>query len=152
MEQRLLSEDEVHQARALTNWTFWLGPAFGTAVYAVIAWYFRTEEPLFQITMAVLLGGNAVVFWLIRIRQHANLTQDLNSGLVHVLDGAPEKARVSRGGFCYVWLQGLRIRVPNDEYQGIRDANLVRIAFLPKSRLAVRVDVMPGVGLTGSNT
>jgi hypothetical protein len=147
-----MSEEEAQQARALTNWTFWFAPVFGTALYAVTASYVRTEDPVLQIILAVLLGGNAVVFWFIRIRQLANLTQDLTGGMVHIVDGAPERATVSRGGFCYVWLQGLRIRVPNDEYHGIRDANMVRIAFLPKSHLAVRVDVMLGIGLTGTNT
>lgn len=152
MEQRPLSEDEVLDARVLTNWTFWFAPVFGTVLYAAVAWYLRTEETLLQIFLALFLGGSAATFWFIRIRQHSHLTQDLNGGVVHVLDGAPERAKISRGGFCYVWLHGMRIRVPNDEYQGIRDANLVRIAFLPKSRVAVHVEVMPGLGLTNTHT
>jgi hypothetical protein len=147
MQQRLLSEDEALQVRTLANW---FAPVFATLLYAALAWYARAEDALMQIIFAVLLGGNAAVFWFIRIRQHTRLKQDLDGGVVQILEGAPERAQVSRGGFCYVWLQGLRIRVPNDEYHGIRDANLIRVAFLPKSRLAVRVEVMSGLGLTNT--
>ena len=77
------------------------------------------------------------------------MTSDIEKGEVEVIEGGPDKVRMGRRtGLCYLTMQGKTIRVPNDRYGELKDANWVRVAILPTSLVAVRVDASRGVGLT----
>lgn len=147
MQQRLLSEEETTQAQEMIGWTFWFGPITQTVIFLVITWIVRGEALVPKLAIGGLLGGSALIFWILRFRAYATIQEDLGTGMARVMEGAPERAWISRGGLCYIRMQGIPIRVPNDEYKQIREANLVRVAYLPKSRIAVHVEVASGIGL-----
>lgn len=147
MPQRTASEEEVRSAQAMTNWAYWFAPEAATAVFLATAWNLRNEDMTLQVILAVFLGLPALLFWFFRIRQFLALRQDLDGGTVTVVDGAPERTWMSRTGLCFVQLQGIRIRIPNNQYPEVRDATTVSVAFLPKSHIAVRVEATHGIGI-----
>lgn len=51
-------------------------------------------------------------------------------------------------GDCYLQLSGHKIRVPTDCYGALKDATIVRVAFLPRSHVAIRVEIGRGIGLS----
>ena len=57
-------------------------------------------------------------------------------------------SRMGRSGFCFLRLHGKKIRVPNDRYSELKEATMARVAVLPNSLIAVRVDLSRGIGLS----
>jgi len=51
-------------------------------------------------------------------------------------------------GFCYLSLADRTIRVPNDAYGELREANIVKVAFLSTALVAVKVETVRGIGWT----
>ena len=64
-----------------------------------------------------------------------------------VVVAAPQRVWRPKKLFCYVRINGCKIRVPWERYHELTDANMVKIIFLPASRVAVRVEVAHGIGL-----
>ena len=78
-----------------------------------------------------------------------SVVHDIERRVVEVIEGAPEHVWASRG-FCYLVIAGRTIRVPNDVYGELRESNLVKVAFLPTSLVAVQVEAVRGMGLSRS--
>jgi hypothetical protein len=90
----------------------------------------------------------AVVLWPLAIRKNRQLTADIEERAVEVLEGAPERVwMTSRNGPCYLWLSGQKIRIPIDDYESVKGAYIVKVAFLPRSRIAVRAEAGRGITL-----
>jgi hypothetical protein len=95
-------------------------------------------DPLIAFLFLLFLTP-ALVLWIVRLRDYKKVVHDIEMRIVEVIEGAPEKVWAPRGminitkmGFCYLRLAGRTIRVPNDSYGELRDANMVRVAFLPR--------------------
>jgi len=94
-----------------------------------------------------MLGGLAIYAWVRSLGSYRKFVSDKNTRLVNIVEGAPERVFMTRFGQCYVRMSGRKIRVGNDYFSELRDANNVRIEFLPESLLAVRVQVVRGIGV-----
>ena len=146
--RRPLTEDEAIEARGMIGWTFWAGPVIFAIGCLVAGWLLIGADATALGLLAVLVVIT-IIFWLVRLRAYSKVRNDIDSGQVEVLEGAPDKISMDRRtGLCYLTMQGKKIRVPNDRYRELQDANSVRVAVLPNSLVAVRVDVSRGVGLT----
>jgi len=146
--RRPLTEDEAIDARGMIGWTFWAGPVIFAVGCFIAAWFLIGTDATALSILAVFVVIT-VVFWLQRLRAYNNVRSDIENGQVEVLEGAPDKITIDRrAGFCYLSIQGKKIRVPNDRYGELKDANWVRVAVLPTSLVAVHVDASRGVGLT----
>jgi len=51
-------------------------------------------------------------------------------------------------GQSSIQLSGHTIKVPHDCYGALQDATVAKVAFLPTSKIAVRVDTGRGIGLS----
>ena len=129
---------------------FWAGPImFGVAsiVFGIVA---LGRDPV-AISLFLSFGSVSVGLWVLRVRDYNKVTQDIDKRIVEVIEGAPEKVWVPRYmieqmGFCYIRLGGHTIRVPNELYGELREANMVKVAFLPTALVAVRVEPERGIG------
>ncbi len=76
------------------------------------------------------------------------VSHDIEMRVAEVIEGASEKVWGQRDGFCYLLLAGRTIRVPPDAhvYGNLREANIVRVAFLPTAVVAVHVESDRGLG------
>jgi hypothetical protein len=96
-----------------------------------------------------LFSTITIVLWTLRLRQYRKFSADIDHRTVEVLEGAPQKIWVvGKTGDCFLQLSGHKIKVPNDCYGQLKDATVVRVAFLPTSKIAVRVDAGRGIGLS----
>ena len=145
---RLLTDDEVRDARAMIGWQFWFAPILFSLVCAGTGWVAATGDPM----GFWLLGIFSIVtlpLWVVRLRQYGRFKADIDHRTVEELEGARQKTWVAgRTGNCYLQLSGHTIKVPNDCYGALQDATVVKVAFLPKSKIAVRVDIGRGIGLS----
>jgi hypothetical protein len=97
----------------------------------------------------LLVFSAAVILCLARIRDFKKVSHDIEMRVAEVVEGAPEKVWTQRDGYCYIRLSGRTIRVPPDAhvYGSLREANVVKIAFLPTARVAVHVESDRGLGI-----
>jgi hypothetical protein len=147
MQQRFLTDDEVRDAKAMIGWQFWLGPIVFSLGCVGTAWVAATGEPV-GIWLFVLFSIVAIVDWTLRLRQYKKFTSDLEHRTVEVVEDAPQRVWVAgRTGDCYLQISGHTIKVPNDSYGALEDATIVKVAFLPTSKIAVLVDTGRGIGL-----
>lgn len=138
MQQRFLTDDEINDARAMVGWQFWAAPiTFGVASLGFGIGSIGGDPMV--IFLFLLLGSLAVILWITRLRDYNKVTQDIEMRIVEVIEEAPEKVWVPRRtiqltkmGFCYLRLAGRTIRVPNDSYGELREANMVKVAFCPR--------------------
>src|SRR5689334_6220485 len=145
---RALTQDEAIEARKTIGWTFWAGPLIFAIACLIAGWFLigADSTALAIFTPFVVI---TVVFWLVRLRTYNKIKSEIDNGVAEVIEGAPDKVDTDRRtGMSYLTMRGKKIRVPNDRYGELQDANWVRIAILPRSLVAVRVDVSRGVGLT----
>ncbi len=147
---RSLTEDDLLDVKALIGWQFWIAPIIFTVSYLVaapIAWFMTDHDPAAEVICLVMFGGPAAWAWFSRMKQHRKFARDKSAGRVHILEGAPERVKLAKNGRCYVSIAGKRVRVAPEYYNELRDANNVKIDFLPESRVAVRVNIVRGLGI-----
>jgi len=149
MPQRFLTDDELHDARALIGWLFWAPPIIFTISYFVAAWFALSLGVLAEVVCFVLFGGLATWSCLSRLREYKKFGRDIDARIVEVAEGAPERVWMTRDGRCYVRIAGRKIPVPNDYFKELRDANSIKIEYLPESCFATRVKIVHGVGIAG---
>jgi hypothetical protein len=143
---RALTDDDLHDAQSMMGWKLWFGPILFTIGYPVAAWFFLPLGWEGEIACFLTLGGLAIYAWVRSLGSFRKFASDKNTRLVNILEGAPDRVYMTGLGGCYVCMSGLKIRVGNDYFSELRDANNVRIEFLPTSLLAVRVQVVRGIG------
>jgi hypothetical protein len=143
--QRLLTDEEAANARAMINWTFWSPPTIVTAGCIVAIFFLWGADAVAWGIFAPLVMVTGA-FWFSRARRYRRITEEIERRIVEVLEGAPEKAWLTRSA-AYVRLSGINIQVPHDRYAELRDANSVKVALLPVTRIAVRIDIARGIGL-----
>jgi len=148
VEQRFLKDDELSDARTLIGWQFWAGPISSSVFLLAFALYAAHEGDAVGILLLLgILGILPVAFWLIRVRQYKRFTADIEARIVNIVQGVPEHVRLTRGGRCYLSVEGRDICVPNEYYKKLQEANAAKIEFLPMSRLATKVTVIRGIGI-----
>lgn len=132
----------------MVGWQFWAAPGMFVAVSVGFGFGALGGNPAI-IFVFLLFGGVSVVLCLSAVRQYNKMAHDIERRVVEVIEGAPEHVWASRG-FCYLAIAGRTIRVPNDVYGELRESNMVKIAFLPTSLVAVQVEAVRGMGLSQS--
>ena len=148
MQQRFLTDDEIHEARAMIGWQFWFAPVIFSLGCLGTGSVAATGEPIGP-WLFIPFCTIAILLWILRLRQYKKFTADIEHRIVEVLEGAPEKTWVrQKTGDCYIQLSGHKIKVPNDCYGALKDATIVKVAFLPRSHFAVRVDIGRGIGFS----
>lgn len=148
MEQRFLKDDELGDARSLIGWQFWAGPISSSVFVLAFAWYAVHERDAAATLLFLgILGIFPAVLWLIRVRQYKRFSADMEARIVDIVRGVPEHVRLTRGGRCYLSVEGRDICVPNEYYKELKEANGAKIEFLPTSRLATKVTVIRGIGI-----
>jgi hypothetical protein len=148
MPQRFLTDDEIHDARAMMGWQFWFAPVIFSVGCVGTGWVAAIGESV-GLWLFVLFATFTIILWTLRLRQYKKFTADIENRTVEVLEGAPQKTWVAgKTGDCYLELSGHKIKVPNDCYGALKDATIVKVAFLPRSHVAVRVDIGRGIGFS----
>lgn len=147
MQQRFLTDDELHDARALLGWQFWFAPILFSLGCAGTGWVAATGDAM-GLWLFVLFCTVSVFLWVWRLRQFKRFQADLEHRIVELLEGAPQKSWVARNGDCYLKISGITIKVPNDCQGPLQDATIVKVAFLPTSRIAVSIETGRGIGLS----
>jgi MFS family permease len=143
---RTLTEDDANDARAMFGWQFWAPPVIFTIGYFIAAWFALELGWAGEVICFLLLGGLAIYAWINSVSKHRKLSADLGKRLVNIVEGAPERVFMTRFGRCYVRMSGQKIRIGNEYFSELRDANRVHIEFLPESLVAVRVEIARGIG------
>jgi hypothetical protein len=102
----------------------------------------------------LLVSSLAVILCFFRFRDFKKVSHDIEMRVVEIIEDAPQRVWIPRNameltkvGFCYLLLAGRTIRVPNDAYGELREANIVKVAFLPTALVAVHVESVRGLGL-----
>ena len=150
MQQRFLTEDEISEARAMIGSWFWATPAiFGLASLGLGIGAIGGNPAI--IFIFVLVFSAAVLVFFSRLRDFKKMSHDIEMRVVEVIEGAPEKVWTQRDGFCYLVLAGRTIRVPPDVkvYDSLREANIVKVAFLPTALVAVHLESDRGLKTPG---
>ena len=148
--QLLLTEDDIAEARRMFGWRFWYDAAFWSAltlglfVACIVA---GDGNRIVFLLLLILFGTLASVNVIPRVREYHRFRQDMVTNLAEVILAAPNRVRRPNNFFCYMQINGRRVRVPWDRYFELRDANLVKIVLLPTCRVAVRVEVAQGLGI-----
>src|SRR5215475_4422253 len=151
VQQRFLTADEIEDARAMVGCQFWAAPImFGVVSLGSGIGALGGDSLVVFLFLLFLIP--ALVLWIVRLHDYRKVVHDIEMRIVEVIEGAPEKVWAPRGminitrvGFCYPRLAGRTIRVPNDSYGELRDANMVSVAFLPIALAAVRVEPFRGI-------
>jgi hypothetical protein len=81
------------------------------------------------------------------MREYRAFQRDVEMRLTESVTAAPQKVWRPKKFSCYVRINGNKIRVPWERYYELREANLVRIAYLPESRVAVQIEVAHWLGI-----
>lgn len=153
LRNRSITEDEANDVRPMFGYYLWAAPISLTVclfLVAISSLYIddNRNDRLFleclSLGMACLL---VLPVWYFAVRRYAQIKQDLAGGVVAEVEGAPEKTYMKRTGSCRVRIQGFDLTIPNDRFNELKDANFVRIAFLPLSQVAVRVEIVYGLGV-----
>ena len=150
MHQRFLTDDEIHSASAMMGRQFWFGPVVFSLGCLGTGWVAaRYHGDPIGMWLFILFSTITTILWTLRLRQYKKFTADLEHRTAEMLEGAPQKVWVQRNtGDCYLQLSGHKIRVPNDCYGALKDATIVKVAFLPRSHFAVHVEIGRGIGLS----
>jgi hypothetical protein len=136
--QRLITHEELQFAKQMES-AVWAAPIV-TTVACVGAGYGSLSGNAFVTPIFVVFALAAVTLWALAIRKNREFAADIEARTVEVLEGAPERVWMAgRSGPSYLRLSGQTIRIPTDEYQSVKEAYMVKVTFLPKSRIAVRV-------------
>jgi hypothetical protein len=149
-QSRRLTADDLLDVQPMFGWQFWIAPIIFTVGYLVaapVAWFVMDRDLIAQGICLVVFGGLAGWAWSNRLREHRKFAQDKSVGLVQTIEGAPERVDRVKDGRCYVSIAGRKVRVAPEYYNELRDANNVKIEFLPESSVAVRVNVIRGLGI-----
>jgi hypothetical protein len=150
--ERVLTDGDVREARAMTGFAFWAGPiAIAVVIITLVLLSMGTIDKLLSLLFLALLGLYTGFMIVPRLPEYGRIRNDLAAGIVKMLEAAPEKVRMGRTGFCYASFGGSVIRVSNNRYKELRDSNLVKIAFLPTSLVAVGVEIERGIGRAAPN-
>lgn len=148
--KRLLRDEEIEQANAFTGWTFWFPPILFSFGALFAAWLDLRRDPTAHILL-IIFSAFALFLWPLRIHDYRQIKRDIDTRLVDDVEIAPERVwsgkSLWRLGFHYMQIDGKTIRIPSSRFTELQDANFVRVAFLPRSRLAVAVEVIAGIGL-----
>jgi len=147
-----ITVDDIAEAKRMFGFQFWFAPVLFSATACGLGTgfvVFREPVLLFLFLLFVIF---ALLNVLLRAREYTAFRSDLELGRVEAIEAAPEKVWINRrgvtaNGFCYVRIKRLRIRVPSQLYGDLREANLVKIVFLPTCRVAVRVEIAHGLGI-----
>ena len=147
MAQRLLTADEMSDARAMVGWQFWAAPAiFGLASLGLGIGAIGGNPVI--IFVFFLVFSAAVIVCLNRVDQFKKVNHDIEMRVAQVIEGAPEKVWPQKGVGWALSYSGRDIQVPYDVYDGnLREVNIVRVAFLPTALVAVNVEVTRGLGI-----
>jgi hypothetical protein len=152
VQRRILSDDEINEARAMVGWQFWAGPIIFVVASVVSGSAALARDPV-AISLFLLFASLDVILWIVRIRDYRKITHDIEMRVAEVIAGAPERVWMQRNtihlsklGFCYLQIAGRTIRVPTSLYGELREANIVKIAFLPRALVATRVESERGLG------
>src|SRR5437764_3316167 len=139
VQQPPITDEEISEAKSMFGFAFW-APLIVTVLFLLVV---GIVIGLNAIGMAIIgcLVVPEVVFLILRWREYQSLQSDLQVGMLQVIEGAPEKVWMGRSGFCFLRLHGKKIRVPNDRYSELKEATMARVAVLPNSLIAVRVDL-----------
>lgn len=138
----------MRDARAMVGWRFWVPPViFGCASLSLGLGAIGGNPVI--IFVFLLVFSAEVILFLSRVRDFKKVSHDIEMRVVEVIEGAPEKVWVQRDGSCYLSLAGRTIRVPPDAhvYGSLREANIVKVAFLPTALVAVDVESDRGLGI-----
>jgi len=139
--QRLITADELRDARGMIGWRSWAPPIIFSLMCVAAVWF--GVRGLFAVALILFAAWG----WIMQLRAYSRITTDIEGQMVEVLEGGPDSVWKSRYGICYMTIAGHRLQIPVDCYGELREANFVKVAFLPESRIAVRVDMSRGVGL-----
>ena len=148
--QRFLTVEDRLRARATMGWRAWVG-AFGLAAVGVIVlagvWLRRVQMSTESIIwlLSVALPASIASIKLVRDRQ--KYTQDLEMGMANIVEGAPVRVWRTKYGSCFLKIDGTTLRVPGDSFSSLVEANIVKVAYLPESRIAVEVQASRGIGV-----
>jgi len=153
-QQRPITPDEVNDVRPMFGFYLWAAPISLTVtclLLAILSLYIddSRSDRLFMESLSMGLGClTALPAWYFSIRRYEQIKQDLAGGILFEVEGAPEKTYMRPiTGACYVRIQGIDLKVPHDRFNELKDANLVRIAFLPRSQVAVCLEIVYGLGV-----
>ncbi len=148
--KRLLKDEEIQQANNFIGWMFWFPPILFSLGALLAAWLDLSLDPTAHMLL-IILSAFALLLWLLRIRDYGRVKRDLKTQLVVDVEIALERVWAGKSlfqlGFYYMRVGGQNVRIPSARFKEVRDANLVRVAFLPRSRLAVALQVIDGLGL-----
>lgn len=152
MQQRFLTDDEISDARAMVEGQFWTAPIiFGFATLALGIGALGGNPAI--ILVFLLVFSLTALLCLFRFLEYKKVSHDIEMRVVELMEGAPERVwipesaiELTKTGFCYLRLAGRTIRVPNDLHGELREANMVKVAFLPTAMVAVRVEPVRGIG------
>jgi hypothetical protein len=148
MPQRFSTDDEVRDAKAAIGWRFWANPIL-SSLACLGAGLFAFSGDQLGIWLLMFFGAVAIVLWTGRLRQYEKFTADIESRTLEVLEGAPQRVWLTgRGADCYLQMAGHTIKVPSECYGDLKEANIVRVAFLPTSHIAVSVEAGRGIRLS----
>ena len=145
--QLFLTEDDIAEAKRMFGWRFWYdGVLCSAATMGCAIALVMTRHPA-TLFLLVIFGVLALLNIVPRMREHKAFKDDLEMRLASVLLAAPQRVWRPENFFCYLRINGVRIRIPWERYYELREANLIRVIFLPTSRVAVRIEVAPGLGI-----
>jgi hypothetical protein len=153
VQQRFLTDNEITDAKAMVGWQFWAAPMmFGVTVFGLGIAALGGNSAI--ILLSLLISCLTVILVVSRLRDYNKVSHDIEMRVVELVEGAPERVwiprsaiELTRAGFCYLRLAGRTIRVSNDLYGELREANMVKVAFLPTALVAVQVEPVRGIGL-----
>ena len=134
-----MNEFELADAKRVLDWQYWAPPVALTLLYLAFLAAFWTEELSAKLLLTVMLGGPALVFWLLLLRYKQRVRHDVAGRIIEILDGSPERVLKNRLGMCFVFLAGKKIRVPVEYYEELENATSVTLEYLPESRIALYV-------------
>jgi hypothetical protein len=145
--QLFLTDDNMVEVRAMFNWRFWYDTVFCGIVALGFAIAFGVTRNLALLFLLIIFGTLTLVNLFPRMRAYRAFQRDVEMRLAESVTAAPQKVWRPKKFFCYVRINGNKIRVPWERYYELREANLVRIAYLPESRVAVQIEVAHGLGI-----
>ena len=146
-----LTDDDVLEAKRMFNWRYWYETAlFSTAALGLAVAAAATRDHgarLVMLCLWIIFAALALVNVFPRVREYNAFNSDLEMRIAQSALAAPQKVWKPKYFFCYVRINGEKIRLEWKHYVDLREANLVRIVFLPTSRVASRIEVAHGLGI-----
>ena len=138
----------------MVGWQFWTPPIMFGLVTLGLGIGALGRNPAIIVGF-LLVCSVTLILWLFRLRDSKKVSHDIEMRVVHLIEGAPARVwlplsavELTKLGFCYLSLADRTIEVPNDAYGELREANIVKVAFLPTALVAVKVETVRGIGWT----